>query len=103
RDGHVTGVQTCALPISSQLLRFVLAPREDWQGSSLHLNSGDRCSTRFRIPIPLPQSADVLREIRPTRNARDRCVWWSREFASKVFRCCARTKFGPNCTLRKEL
>src|SRR5439155_7187469 len=85
RDGHVTGVQTCALPISAVLaacrptIRSSLLPPYCRRKSALHEgNPGEEpgpphpSSPRSR-PLHIPAAASVLKD-KPSKGGRDATV-----------------------------
>src|SRR5437870_11540605 len=67
RDGHVTGVQTCALPISFAVRRDVAPDCERifWRRSSAISSPFPPAALRYATPPPAAVPVPVLARIRP--------------------------------------
>src|SRR5690606_39524878 len=70
RDFHVTGVQTCALPISSSPLAFSASPLATFTSVSSPTTSAVRKVADLGCPIAGPVNLSTSATVRPSRSTR---------------------------------
>src|SRR5690606_39781446 len=72
RDFHVTGVQTCALPICCRSCRLLLYPLRRLLHALLRLVTGCRCCVRGRRLCPVGGSGACVTGLYPVPGSRRR-------------------------------